>query len=474
MAENWANRAASVDLHLDLDSAGGRRDALERALRDAIRSGRLAAGARLPASRVLAAEIGLARNTVAAAYDQLIAEGYLRSRTGSGTYVIGLPAGAGPAGRPTTAPPLAAPSTAGPPPIRYDLRPGMPDVTTFPVATWLRATRRALNRAPAASYDYSAPRGTTELRTQIADYLGRARGVAAHPDRIVITSGYVQALSLLTKVLGQATIAMEDPGIPDHREVVRHAGGTVVPVPVDDLGARVDRIPASARAIVVTAAHQYPTGVTLHPDRRRALVDWACQRAGRIVIEDDYDGEFRFDRQPVGSVQGTAPDRVVYIGTASKTLAPALRLGWMVVPAGLVAPLDEAKRYADRQTDTISQLTLAELIASHDYDRHVRASRLRYRQRRDLLVERLGGRFRLTGVAAGLQGLIRLPAGGPGETEVLARAASHGLALGDLASHWHRPDDRPQGLIVGYGTPGTHAYPAALDVLARILGPTEQ
>jgi GntR family transcriptional regulator/MocR family aminotransferase len=226
----------------------------------------------------------------------------------------------------------------------------------------------------------------------------------------------------------------------------------------------------------LTPAHQYPTGVTLNPGRRTAAVQWARAVPGRIVVEDDYDGEFRFDRQPVGALQGTAPDHVVYIGTASKTLAPALRLAWMVVPDRLVEPLDEAKRYADRQTDTIGQLTLADLIATHDYDRHVRAGRLRYRDRRDLLVERLGRRLKLDGIAAGLHALIRLPDTGPSEADVLAAAAEQGLGLGGLTSHWHAADESAvplqgtaQGLIVGYGTPGTNAYPAALDILARVL-----
>ena len=236
MTVDWANLAASVDLHLDVDGTAGRRNGLERALREAIRAGRLAPGTRLPASRALAAEIGLARNTVAAAYDQLTAEGYLQARTGSGTFVIGTHAldRRSPAAAPA---PVRFLDTR---PVRYDLRPGKPDVTTFPVALWLRAVRRALNEAPTSVFDYAEPRGTMALRTQIAEYLGRARGVYAHPDRIVITSGCVQALSILTIALGRPAIAMEEPGLPDHRGVIRQAGGTVLPVPVDDRGARIE------------------------------------------------------------------------------------------------------------------------------------------------------------------------------------------------------------------------------------------
>ncbi|MGW5349920.1 MocR-like pyridoxine biosynthesis transcription factor PdxR [Streptomyces sp. NPDC004031] len=477
--------AAGVDLHLDLrpdlgprpdpeagGGAYGRRAALERALREAVRAGRLAPGSRLPSSRRLAEQTGLSRGTVKAAYDQLTAEGYLTARQGSGTVVAPRPQDArdAPAGR----------SAAAPRP-RHDLRPGSPDVTAFPTAAWLRATRRALAAAPSAGYDYGDPRGTAELRGALAGYLGRTRGVAADPERIVVVSGYVQGLSLLVRVLGAGggrpggpVVGMEDPGLPFHREVVRRAGGRVVPLPVDASGARPpeDAGADGPDAVVVTPAHQYPTGVPLHPSRRHALTAWA-RRTGGLVVEDDYDGEFRYDRQPVGAVQGTAPEQVVYLGTASKTLGPALRLGWMVLPAHLVEPVAQAKLYSDYHTGAVGQLALADMIGSHSYDRHVRAARLRYRRRRDLLVARLAGAggAEVRGVAAGLHALLGLPPEGPGEAEVLRAAASRGLAVGTLGGHWHAPEvpGRPQGLVVGYGTPGEGGYPAALDALARAL-----
>ncbi|WP_157877011.1 PLP-dependent aminotransferase family protein, partial [Streptomyces graminilatus] len=297
--------------------------------------------------------------------------------------------------------------------------------------------------------------------------LGRARGVLAPPERIVITSGYVQGLALLTRVLDGATIAMEDPGLPFHREVVRRAGGRVVPVGVDERGARVEELAArnEVSAVVVTPAHQYPTGVTLHPERRRALTDWARARAG-LVVEDDYDGEFRYDRQPVGALQGMAPGQVAYMGTASKTLGPALRLGWMVLPAHLVDAVAEAKLHSDFHTETIGQLALAELITSHAYDRHVRACRLRYRRRRDRLVELLGARRNVRGIAAGLHALMEVA----DEAAVLARAEEAGLAVGHLGEHWHAAvEGRAQGLVVGYGTPRERVYPEALKVLGRVL-----
>ena len=443
-----------VDLHLETDDGEGRRVGLERALRDAVRDGRLAPGTRLPATRRLAGELGISRGTAKAAYDQLVAEGYLTARQGSGTQVARLPSADAEA-------PGAATHARTP---RFDLRPGSPDVGAFPAAAWLRALRRAIATAPLLAYDYGDPRGRVELRTALSGYLGRARGVIAPPERIVITSGYIQGLALLTRVLEGGTVAMEDPGLPFHREVVRRNGGTVLPVPVDERGARADEL-GDVQAVVVTPAHQYPTGVTLHPERRRAVTDWARARGG-LIVEDDYDGEFRYDRQPVGALQGMAPGQVVYLGTASKTLGPALRLGWMVLPPHLVDAVADAKLHSDHHTESIGQLALAELIDSHAYDRHVRACRLRYRRRRDQLLDRLGGRRKVRGIAAGLHALVEVA----DEAEVLGRAEAEGLALGRLGDHWHEPGgERPQGVVVGYGTPRERVYPEALEVLGNVL-----
>ncbi|WP_208607305.1 PLP-dependent aminotransferase family protein [Streptomyces curacoi] len=445
-----------MDLHLDADAGDGRRAGLERALRDAVRDGRLAPGARLPATRRLADELGVSRNTVKAAYDQLVAEGYLTARQGSGTRVASLP--------PVDAEPPEAAARAREP--RFDLRPGSPDVGAFPAAAWLRALRRAIATAPSLAYDYGDPRGRIELRTALSGYLGRARGVIAPPERIVITSGYVQGLALLTRVLEGGAVAMEDPGLPFHREVVRRNGGVVVPVRVDERGARAEEL-GDCTAVVVTPAHQYPTGVTLHPERRRALGDWARARGG-LIVEDDYDGEFRYDRQPVGALQGMAPGQVVYLGTASKTLGPALRLGWMVLPPHLVDAVADAKLHSDHHTESIGQLALAELIDSHAYDRHVRACRLRYRRRRDQLLDRLGARRQVRGIAAGLHALVEVD----DEARVLARAEAEGLAVGRLGEHWHAPEGgqgRRQGLVVGYGTPRERVYPQALAALGKVL-----
>jgi GntR family transcriptional regulator/MocR family aminotransferase len=478
-----------VDLHLAVDPASGRRVGLEHALRAAIRDGRLAAGARLPSTRTLASELGLARGTVSAAYDQLVAEGHLVAVRGSGTHVAEL--GAQGAANPTAASSVRARSGfAGQvprsKPLAHNLRPGTPDLSHFPRAAWLRAARRALNAAPHDAFGYGDPRGRIELRRALAGYLGRARGVHTDPERIVIVSGAVQGLALIGQVIGGA-VAMEDPYIPLFHEVVRSHGAEVVPLPVDDDGARVDLLSGSAYdgvgTVVVTASHQYPIGSTLHPARRQALVEWAGD-GRRLIVEDDYDGEFRYDRQPVGAVQGMAPDRTIYLGTASKTLGPAVRLAWMVLPDHLVGPVTEAKRHADHQSEALGQLTLAEFITSHDYDRHIRASRLRYRRRRDLLAERLHTRagrpaagFALGGIAAGLHALVRLEPAGMTEDEVIQRAAEFDLDLEGLGGLWHRPaanasassEARPQGIVVGFGSPTEAGYPRALDALVRAL-----
>jgi GntR family transcriptional regulator / MocR family aminotransferase len=477
MPESWATCSRpdswatfGVDLHLEPAGGEGRRAGLERALRDAIRSGRLAPHTRLPSTRALAADLGLSRGTVSAAFDQLVAEGYLATRRGSGTTVSEL----------TRARPAAPAAPPDRPEPRHNLMPGEPDVAGFPAAEWLRAHRRAFGRARSEVFRYNDPAGRPELRTVLADYLGRARGVLATPDQIVITSGYVQALALLTRVLrrqGAAAVAMEDPNLDFHRAVAGRCGLDVAPLPVDERGARADLLPglaaAGVGAVVVTPAHQYPTGATLHPARRHALAEWA-RATGSLIIEDDYDGEFRYDRQPVGALQGVAPGHVAYVGSASKTLGPALRLAWVVLPEHLVGPVAEEKEHDDFQTGVLGQLTLAEFIASHGYDKQVRAARLRYRRRRDLLIDRIthaAGMPDVTvrGVAAGLQTLIDLPAGGPGETDVLAAAAQHGVALAALGPHWHRPGCHPQGMLIGFASTTERAYPVAVEALIRVL-----
>jgi GntR family transcriptional regulator/MocR family aminotransferase len=462
MARTWA--VSGVDLHLDL--TGTRvRAALEAALRDAVRTGRLAEGVRLPSSRALAGDLAIARNTVADAYGRLVAEGWLTARPGSGTRV---------ASRPVATERVPPPPVPRRPPIRYDLRPGSPALSLFPRTAWLAAARRALNTAPAEELGYGHTRGLPRLRTALAAYLARTRGVHADPERLVICSGFTQALGLLGQVLqarGATGVGIEAYGHRQHAEVLTAGGLRPRPVPVDAHGAVIGG--PETGALLLTPAHQFPLGMPLAAHRRAEAVRWAYDTGG-LVIEDDYDGEFRYDRQPVGALQALAPDHVVYAGTASKSLAPGLRLAWLVLPADLVEPVGEAKRIADGHTSTLEQLTLSEFLTSGDYDRQVRRCRLAYRRRRDRMVTALRRDVpdvRVTGIAAGMQALVELPRG-TDEDEVIARAARHGLALEGLGAY-HRGGTGRRGpaLVVGYATPPEHAYTGALARLCAVLTP---
>ncbi|MCX5047392.1 MULTISPECIES: MocR-like pyridoxine biosynthesis transcription factor PdxR [unclassified Streptomyces] len=482
MAESWVNLAERIgaDLHLELTAAGGRRAALIEALREAVRGGRLTSGTRLPPYRSLAADLGVARNTVADAYAELVAEGWLTARQGSGTRVAARTEPLRHAPRvPRNAPARArgskAPAhTRGP---RHDLRQGTPDASAFPRAAWLASYRRALQQAPNEVFGPGDPAGRVELREALTEYLARARGVRTEPDRIVICSGFAHALRLLfdgrNRILG-GPLAVEAYGLPFHRELLAAAGVRTVPLPLDEHGARIDRL-ARERAVLLTPAHQFPTGGPLAADRRSAVVDWARARGG-VVLEDDYDGEFRYDRRPVGAVQGLDPERVIYIGSVSKSLSPAVRLGWMVLPGRYVDGVLAAKGEREAWASVLDQLSLADLITSGSYDRHVRRMRQRYRSRRDRLVTALAPhapRIEVTGVAAGLHAVLRLP---PGTEPSTVKAATwQDVALDGLAEFRHPDTDAasagPDGLVVGYATPSEHAYGTALDALCRILPP---
>src|SRR4051794_14662460 len=323
--------ATAPELLIEVERANGAplRAQIERELRDAVRSGRLHPGSALPSTRSLARQLEVSRGVVVEAYAQLAAEGYLSARQGAPTRVAAVPS---PRVDPAHARPAAAPRP------RYDLRPSVPDLSAFPRRAWLAAERRALAALPHAALDYPDMRGTTELRAALAAYLGRVRGLVAAPERIVVTSGTLQSIGLLARVLrgrGIDRIALEQPGFHIHRALLRRCGIATAPVPVDERGLVVEQLErAGCRAVLVTPAHHMPLGAVLAPERRAALLDWA-ERADGLVIEDDYDGEYRYDREPVGALQGLAPERVVYLGSASKVLAPALRIGWVVAPARL-------------------------------------------------------------------------------------------------------------------------------------------
>ena len=444
MSKSWA--IGEVDLHLDVDATRVR-GALERTLRDALRGGRLAPGTRLPSSRALARDLGLARNTVAAAYAQLVAEGWLEGRQGAGTRVALHPSAGLPA--PSAPPPHRTP--------QFDLRPGVPDLTSFPRNAWLAAARRALREAPFDALGYGDPRGRIELRRALAEYLARARGVAASPERIVVCTGLVQGLSLVRSAL-DTTWAAEEYGHAAHRR-----GLEAAPLPVDHDGAVVSEL-GSVGAVLLTPAHQFPLGSTLSPPRRRELVAWA-RSTGGAVVEDDYDGEFRYDRRPVGALQALAPEHVVYAGTASKSLAPGVRLGWLVVPGPLLDPVLAARAHGDWPS-AIDQLTLAELIASGGYDRHVRRLRIAYRRRRDRLLTAVE---RVSGIDAGLHAVVELD---EDEADVVERARRHDLIVEGLDSYRFGSEPRGPALVVGYGTPPEHAWEGALGRLREVVSDT--
>ncbi len=476
MEDSWANNhperdapgpvGSGLDLHVEL--AGPRvRASLETALRQAVQTGRLPAGTRLPASRTLAADLGVARNTVADVYSQLVAEGWLTARQGSGTRVAEHPAAEPPA---VAAPAATLPDSGESP--RYSLKAGLPDLSEFPRTAWLASARRAVTAAPSGAFGYGDPRGQPELRAALAAYLARARGVRAAADQIVICSGFTQGLSLLGRVLaesGAAAAGVEAYGHRQHREVLEAAGLSVLPVPVDPLGAVIGQVPDCA-ALLLTPAHQFPLGVALAPPRRNQAVAWAA-RTGAVIIEDDYDGEFRYDRRAIGAMQALAPEHVIYAGTASKTLAPAVRLGWLVVPRRMLADVLSAKERADPHGSSLDELTLAEFITSGGYDRHVRRSRLRYQRRRDRLLAALARALpdpRVTGVAAGMHAVLHLPPG-MGEAETVAAAAARGLTLDGMRDYRMPTMDYPDALVIGYGTPPAHAFTTAVARLCAVL-----
>jgi GntR family transcriptional regulator/MocR family aminotransferase len=438
-----------------------RRSGLEHQLREAVRAGRLATGTRLPSSRSFAKELGVGRNTVADAYAQLVAEGWFESRHGAGTWV---------ADRPDVGPGSTSDEHAQRVP-RFDLRPGVPDVGAFPRAAWVAAARRALAIAPDAALGYADPRGLLQLREALAGYLTRARQVTAHPSRIVVCAGFAHGLALLGDVLrqrGATTIAVEAYGHLLHRGIVESKGLKVVNLTVDDQGAVVDEL-AGTTAALLTPAHQFPIGVALERARRRQAIAWASDN-GSLLIEDDYDGEFRYDRQAVGAMQSLAPDHVVYAGTAAKSLAPGLRLGWLVVPEPILDEVVETKRASGIAASAVDQLTLADLIDSGGFDKHVRRVRLHYRRRRDQLVSMLSGHassIEVTGIAAGLHALVHL--NDQPEAEVTASAADHGLGLSGLTDFTAPGHERGAALVVGYATPPDHAYTATLRRLDTVL-----
>ncbi|WP_205629287.1 PLP-dependent aminotransferase family protein [Jiangella muralis] len=438
---------------------------IEAELRRAIRAGRLQPGSALPSTRALAVDLGVTRGVVVDAYDQLTAEGYLLSRPGSGTVVS--PATARPASSPPT-----VPADAG---VDVDFYAGESDLDGFPRSAWARATRTALQTMPTSELAYGHVQGIPSLRHELADYLGRVRGVDAAPEHILVGHGFNHVFGLVSRVLrdsGRTIFAVEDPGYDRARAGLESLGIAYRGVDVDDNGLVVDQLRATgARVVVVTPAHQHPTGVVLTPERRHELVDWA-QSVDGYVIEDDYDAEYRYDRRPVGAVQGLAPDRVIHAGTTSKALAPGVRLGWLVLPPALVDRVADHRRTTDGSTSGILQATFASFLGNGDLDRHLRRMRRVYRQRRDGLVAALARwlpELTPSGAAAGLHVLVRLPPQAD-ESEVVDRTLAAGVRVYPLAQY-RPPHGRPlpPALVLGYGSVTPQQSDHGVRVLATTL-----
>ena len=421
---------------------------IEDQLRRAIRDGALRDGTEVPSTRDLARQLGVSRRVVVDAYAQLASEGYLNLRQGARPRVSENAAGVRAAAN------EAVPAAVR---LRFDFRPSRPDLSAFPRASWLRSLRTALATMTDAELGYGDPRGATVLRSALADYLGRVRGVVAEPERVVVTSGYAQGLALVCRALaadGAKRMGMEDPSNLDDQAIVTGAGLEAVPIGVDVEGIRVDELARLAPdAVIVTPAHQQPTGVVLSRERRLALVAWLRERAV-VAIEDDYDAEYRYDRAAVGALQGLAPEQIVYAGTTSKTLAPALRLGWLVVPGSLLGAVTRDKLVADRGASRIEEYAFADFLARGELDRHLRRMRARYRKQRDALVHALAEELPeavITGIAAGLHASVQLPEGSDAEA-IREEAGRRRIMLNSMSDYRAETGSDSTTLMVGYGS----------------------
>ncbi|HEY7831405.1 MAG TPA: PLP-dependent aminotransferase family protein [Solirubrobacteraceae bacterium] len=452
-----------MELHIDLEGSPGRslRSRLEHQLREAVRGGRLPAGTRLPATRALCTELGVSRGVVVDAYAQLAAEGYLHTRRGGGTTVAYTAAPDGSQQQSTTVTPA----------VRHDMSPFRPALSDFPRSAWAAALTRVLRSAPDERLGYPDPAGVPELRATLAAYLGRVRGVRTTPEQIVITTGLRQGVGLLWSTLaadGAKRVAVEDPGWRGIRETATDAGLQVVPIPVDQDGLVVEHLEHEALAAVALApAHQYPTGSVLSSARRASLLAWA-QRRNALILEDDYDAEYRYDRQPIGSLQGLSPEQVIYGGSASKTLAPAVRLGWMALPKRLAQPLAACQRRRGGMPAPLQQLALADLIDRGELDRHLRRQRRRYHHQRDALLSALATEIPehgIHGAAAGLYAVLRLPPS-LNEQAVLSAARTRGIALEGLGGN-------TPALVLGYANLGEAAIQPAVRALAACIRQAE-
>lgn len=481
-ADNRSITFGSDFLQLDIRDAParGRADWLARQLRLAIGDGRMPVGSRLPASRLLAADLGVSRGVVTEAYQRLVDDGHVAGRGRAGTIVVTAPiavAAATPQVRPSGTP--VFPSAPGfdvfdairSAPARIDLSPGVPDLAAFPRAAWLRAERAAFTGLASAQLGYGDPRGTPTLRRAVADWLARNRGIRADPDEVMIVAGVSQALGLLAQVLrpdGITAVAVEEPGSLGVRQHLQNWGLATPPVAVDSAGLRVADLDAcGARVVMLTPAHQFPTGVVLSGHRRRELMQWAD--GGGLVIEDDYDAEHRYDRPPVPAVKSVLPDHVCYAGSVSKLLAPALRLGWVLAPARYRHAFVAAKRNADLGNATLPQLVLADLMESGDLERQLRFLRRRHIRRRDAMIAAIRAhlpRAVVHGAAAGLHLMVTFE-GDFSDVDLAAAALAHGVKVQPLS--WHRQRPGQPGLVLGYAANTAVDVDDGISTLGRAL-----
>jgi GntR family transcriptional regulator / MocR family aminotransferase len=461
-------------------AGAGLRERLEHGLRSAIQQQRLVAGTALPPTRVLAAELGISRSVVVAAYANLRADGYIEARRGSGTRVRldaqhGAPRPPRANGWDYRAIYFAHPrdtSTLGVPPIR--LGGGEPDPALFPRRQWVRHYRAVLTELPDPDLTYPSALGVAALRHALSAYLGRVRGVATTPERMLVCGGVTQGLTLICRALrrgGASRVAVENPCLGLHRKAIAMTGLEPVPVPGDAGGLDIDALAGhDADAVLVAPAHSYPIGGTLDARRRYDLVEWA-RRHDALVIEDDYDAEFRYDRLPVGALQGLAPDHVAYLGSASKTVSPSLRLGWVAAPPTLIDALEQEKRFDDMGSSLLEQLAFARFIDGGDFSRHLRRVRPIYRSRRDTMIEALAQRLpevHWQGASAGLHLHVTLPEG-IDQRALTYAAYKRGVLVEPTAWHWAEPEQAPPSLVLGYGTASAPAIRRGIALLRATL-----
>jgi GntR family transcriptional regulator/MocR family aminotransferase len=457
-------------------------------LRKAILTGAFKSGERLPSTRELALQLGLSRTVVLLAYDQLLAEGFATGRTGSGTYVSGAIAPVRPAAsfEASAEVRLASFGKAAAeawskvnvpsrrlPALPYDFAYGRSDVATFPFAMWRRLLLKCARKVSAAELDYGHAGGNSGLRAAICAHLRRSRAVNCDPSQVIVVNGSQQALDLIARVLLQPgdRVAIEDPGYQGTTEILRAAGARLLPVSVDEHGLDPGCLPAGARLVFVTPSHQFPSGVILPLARRVALLEWAARRDA-VIVEDDYDGEFRYEGQALESLQGLDRDsRVIYVGTFSRTIFSALRIGYLVVPKSLVNAFSAGKWLCDRHTPSLEQATLAEFISNGMYERYLRRVRRRNAARREVLLSAVNkylcDRVQISGAAAGAH-VVMWPAASISEETLVAAAAARGVGVYPTSPYYLKRPTRT-GVLLGYSRLTESQILEGIHRLGRVL-----